>query len=386
MGLFHINHYYFDLMKIAYTISGIYNSGGMENILLQKANYLAEELEYDVTIITTDQDSRDTFFKISPKIKTIDLGVNYYKWRHTLLWHIIKTLLKYKHYKRLKKILFEQKYDIVISLMDFDLNLLHKIKDGSKKVLESHFSKYRKSIASTNRLMSKIQYLRANSWNNTVMKYNRFVVLTEEDRQQWKNVQNCRVIPNFITKQTAIKSQLKNKKVISIGRFTRQKGFDLLLKAWQQVVLKYPDWILTIIGGGDKTEYECLISQLNLTKSVVLKDPTNNIEYEYIDSSLYVLSSRYEGLPLVLLEAMSFGLPIVSFKCPCGPLDIVKPEFGTLVEPNDCESLAKAIIEWIESDQKRMQAGEIAKECVQYYQQANIMKKWDSLFNELIKS
>lgn len=373
-------------MKIAYTISGIYNSGGMENILIQKANYLAENLSYNVTIITTDQDSRDTFFNISTKIETIDLGINYYKWVNNPFWHIIKKILKYKHYRRLKKYLLQQNFDIVISLMDFDMSFLYKINDNSKKILESHFSKYRKSINSSNFITRKLQQIRANLWDKIVIKYDKFVVLTNEDLLQWKSHNNICVIPNFINQETERQSQLDNKRVISIGRFTKQKGFDLLLKAWQKVTKKYPDWILTIIGGGDKTDYYRYISELGLKKTVLLMDSTNNIENEYLNSSLYVLSSRYEGLPLVLLEAMSFGLPIVSFRCPCGPLDIVKQEFGTLVEPNDYNGLAEAIMYWMESDQRRKSAGENAKENAKSFQRDKIMKKWDNLFNNIISS
>ena len=183
-------------MKIAYTISGLYNSGGMENILLQKANYLSDVLGADITIITTDQDNRETFFQVSPSINLVDLDINYFKFRKSKFWHIYKILLKRKHKRVLENYLIENEFDICVSLMDFDFAFLPLIKDRSIKIAEFHFSRYAKVYATKNKIKKICQYLRTFFWKRIIKKYDRFVVLTQQDKEQWGNMSNIVVIPN----------------------------------------------------------------------------------------------------------------------------------------------------------------------------------------------
>lgn len=370
-------------MKIAYTISGLYNSGGMENILIQKANYLADILGYNITIITTDQKSRPSFFSLSHKVNLIDLGVNYQDAKQSKLWHLKKLYLKKIHQKALTYYLKNNNYDIVISLMDFDFSFLYKIKDGSKKILEYHFAKYSKVNATNNIIKKIIQKCRADSWDKVVANYDKFIVLTKEDKEQWKNLDNVRVIPNFIKKLPNRKAELRNKRVISVGRADFQKGFDMLIDAWSIVSKNFPDWILTIIGGGDKASLQNQINKLCLSDSIKLLPPNPDIEEEYLDSSLYVMSSRFEGLPLVLLEAMSFGLPIVSFNCPCGPKDILKPDFSSLVDSGDIKGLARELMRWINNYSYRKEAQYNAIREANKYTIEKTMKIWDTLFIEV---
>lgn len=370
-------------MKIAYTISGLYNSGGMENILIQKANYLADILGYNITIITTDQKNRPTFFPISKNIELIDLGINYCDAKSSHLWHLKKYLLKNNHKQSLADLLYKKQFDIVISLMDFDFSFLHSLKDGSRKILEYHFAKYSKVNATNNKLKKFLQRVRIERWSTIVSKYEKFIVLTYEDKNQWKNLKNISVIPNFINSIPNIQAQLANKRVISVGRADFQKGFDILIDAWKFVHDSHPDWELNIIGGGEKQHLYDQIKELKLSKSIKLLPPTKDIGKEYANSSLYVMSSRYEGLPLVLLEAMSFGLPIVSFDCPCGPKDILKPTYSTLVKSGDIRALANAIIEWISDIDRRIYAGNKAREEANLYLKDQIMNIWDNLFKSL---
>lgn len=369
-------------MKIAYTISGLFNSGGMENILTQKANYLADNLGYNVTIITTDQKQRQVFFPLSSNVKLVDLEINYQDAKSSKLWHLKKFSLKKGHRYALEKHLKANNYDIVISLMDFDFSFLYKINDGSKKFLEYHFAKYSKMNATTNKLKKIIQKLRADSWNHIVSHYDKFIVLTEEDKIQWGNLRNIKVIPNFIKKIPDRKADLKNKRVISVGRADFQKGFDMLIEAWNIVTREFPDWVLTIVGGGDKSSLQSQIDNLNLSDSIKLLPPNPNIEDEYLESSLYVMSSRYEGLPLVLLEAMSYGLPIVSFKCPCGPKDILKPEFSSLVGRNNIYELGNELKKWMDDYNLRIIAGQRARKEIEKYTIDEIMDTWNKLFIE----
>lgn len=369
-------------MKLAYTISGIYNSGGMENILLQKANYLADVLGYDVTIITTDQDGRASFFPISSRIHLIDLGINYHKAKPSRLWHLKKLILKRKHKKSLNRLLKTSGYDICISLMDFDFSFLHSIKDGSRKIVEFHFSRYAKALATTNKIKSILQRFRTLVWKRILNKYSRFVVLTERDKQQWEPLANVTVIPNFISTYPDQYADVRSKRVISVGRYDYQKGFDMLLPAWGRIQHKLPDWELVIFGGGDRSMLECQIENEGLER-ITLSPPTQHIDKEYQKSGFYVLSSRYEGLPMVLLEAMSYGLPVVSFDCACGPSDVLTPEFSKLVPAEDVDKLSQSILDVASDDEWREHATKGAVKHSQLYSKDKIMARWDDLFKSV---
>ena len=137
------------------------------------------------------------------------------------------------------------------------------------------------------------------------------------------------------------------------------------------------------LWGGNKSELKKQIEEYGLQESIHLLPPTRTIGQEYQKSSLYVMSSRYEGLPLVLLEAMSYGLPLVSFGCPCGPKDIIKPEFGTLVECYDVNALAEAIMTWIGDRIMLLSGSCAARNEVQRYLRDNVMSRWDELFKRI---
>lgn len=376
-------------MKIVYCINGTYNSGGMEKVLCNKANYFSDQLGYDVTIITTEQKGRQNFFNFSNKIKFIDLGINYDDDKNTNIF--IRVYESYKkrkiHLLKLRKVLEIIKPDICISMFDRDFSFLYKIKDGSKKILEFHFCKKMKVIEQRNIVMKIIQYVRVSTWKNIVKKYDKFVVLTEEDKNDWGNLKNIIVIPNSISQTNNEKAKLQNKNVLSIGRASYQKGFDLLLKAWAQSAKKHKDWQLTIVGGGNKDYMIDLIKKLKLENNVILKQPTTEISKEYLNASVYVMSSRYEGLPMVLIEALNYGLPIVSFACPCGPKDLIGDNIGGILVKNyKIKELSHAINRVIENKEERLKMGDEAVKKAQFYSEETIMKRWTELFAETLNS
>lgn len=376
-----------NIMKIVYCINGTYNSGGMERVLMLKANYLVEKVRCEVSIVTTQQFGRRNFFEFSPKIHFYDLGINYDEFKHeNLLIRSIDKLKKMRrHRKQLACLLSQLRPDVCISMFDFDFEFLYDIKDGSKKILEYHFCKDQKVIEANNLVMKMIQRIRILVWKRKIVQYDKFVVLTNEDRMAWGNLSNICVIPNFLPSLPDIKAELINKKVLSIGRISFQKGFDLLVQAWSLVSCSYPDWKLIIRGNGDSTKLWNMINKLHLSESIFIKPATDNIQEEYLNSSLFVMSSRYEGLPMVLLEAMSYGLPIVTFACPCGPRDIIQHSYGTLVSKGDIHALADAIKDWIAHKEKRKSGGINARVAVSQYSQDEIMRSWIELLNSMQK-
>ncbi|MGI2180845.1 glycosyltransferase family 4 protein [Shewanella oncorhynchi] len=177
------------------------------------------------------------------------------------------------------------------------------------------------------------------------------ITLTERDKQLWLTNTTCKAnitaIPNPVTIElpTEINSH-KEKLFLAVGRLTYQKGFDLLLQAWAQVAPLHPDLRLRIVGDGeDKIMLEQLRRELNIEVSTELVPKTNNIAAHYQEAAFFVMSSRFEGLPLVLIEAQAYGLPIVSFDCDTGPGEIVKHgETGWLCEMGNVSALSGQII------------------------------------------
>lgn len=375
-------------MKIIYSICGLYNSGGMERIVTQKANYLADVFGYDVTILTTDQNGRPVFFSLSPNVKHIDLGINYGDGEHDDM-NVIKKVLGKKmktrqHFRKLKAFLCNEKADIVVTTINNDLNLLLKIQDGSKKICEFHFSRQTKILEAPNALLRNIQRVRMVLWKRYFAKYDKFIVLTEEDKVAWGNLKNMIVIPNFVDEIPPYVSAKREKRVICVGRAVYQKGFDLMLDIWKFVMEKDTEWQLYIYGNGDKTALEDKKNKLGLSNSVHLMPATKTIDQEYDKSSIYALSSRYEGLPMVLLESMSHGLPIVSFACPCGPKDVIKESFGSIVENGDTKSFSNVLLEWMHNPEKLELGSKNAYVEIQKYTKTAIMKKWNLLFKKIM--
>jgi glycosyltransferase involved in cell wall biosynthesis len=181
------------------------------------------------------------------------------------------------------------------------------------------------------------------------------VTLTERDRGYWRKASWCRAtvtaISNPVSFEVSSKKAVIDQKVfLSVGRLADQKGFDLLLDAWNKVTRLYPDWTLKIVGDGEKrSNLEAQISKLSLSNSVSLVPATTEIQQHYMNASVYVMSSRFEGFPMVLLEAMCFGLPVVSFDCNTGPKEIIEPGVtGWLAKPEDVDSLSETMIQAIE--------------------------------------
>ncbi|WP_333698492.1 glycosyltransferase family 4 protein [Bacteroides congonensis] len=374
-------------MKIVYCIAGTYNSGGMERVLANKANYLVQR-GYEVFVITTDQRGQQSFFSLDERIQCCDLAINYEENNGKSLFNkVIRYPLKqWKHRERLTACLEQIKPDITISMFCNDASFLWKIKDGSRKVLEIHFSRYKRLQYGRKGIWKIIDRWRSRTDEKTVKKYNRFVVLTHEDKSYWGNLPNITVIPNALTFSTEQPALLDTKKVIAVGRYSYQKGFDYLIAAWAIVHRFQPEWTLDIVGDGEWLNcLQCQIDAFDLNHCICLKSSTSHIEEEYRQASLLVMTSRYEGLPMVLLEAQAFGLPVVSFACKCGPKDVITDgENGFLVSEGNLPMLADRVLRLMEDGELRKRMGMNAYINSKSFSEEPIMKHWIELFGELM--
>ena len=373
----------------------------MERVLTQKANWLVRH-GYEVVIVTTDQRGRAPYFALDGHIKTYDLGINY----DADNGHLLSKLLHYpirqwRHRRRLTTLLKQLKADVVICMFNNDVSFVYKIKDGSRKILEAHFSKYK-----------KLQYGRkglwrlADSWRtwreeHIVKKYDRFVVLTHEDKALWGDMPNITVIPNSGPANGSLSpdpspvregrlSRYLFMRVLAVGRLDYQKGFDRLINIWKQALstvhcpLSIAGWQLDIVGDGPlREELQTKINQLGLQESVHLLSPTSDIQSVYLRSSIFVLTSRYEGLPMVLLEAQAYGLPIVSFACPCGPRDIITNDVnGYLIDPQDESAFARRLIALMNDPSLRERLGQAALQASERFTEGHIMQQWEEVLRK----
>lgn len=380
-------------MKIVYCLNSIRGIGGIQKVTVVKANALAEISDNEVYVVVTDNKGGVLTEPLSPKVHLIDLDVNYYQDDWQSKWNVLKGIFikRREHKKLLKAVLNEIQPDVVISVGQSEKNMIPSIKANFVKIREFHYTKdYRMKHA--NSLLDKLMAIWGNLYDYIIFKtngYDKIIVLTHEDLDlNWKGYTNVSVIPNPSTFQSDRIASLESKKVVSVGRLSMPKNFVSLIRAFKWVVEKHSDWNLEIYGEGpQKKELENLIKQLNLTQNVFLRGYTSDVKGVMADSSLYVLSSIFEGFALVLIEAMSCGLPVVSYACPTGPKDIItEGKDGFIVPVNDEKELARRICLLIEDENKRKEMGRCALEKSKQYQIGPIVQQWMKLFDELIKT
>lgn len=379
-------------MKIIYCILGLYNPGGMERVLLNKVRWICDNTGWEVVVVTTDQRGREPFYRFPEKVRFIDLNVNYTDDNGKGIVGKTTGYLKKRrlHRKRLSSLLKAEKPDITVSLFPCESSFIPAIKDGSKKVLELHFSKNFRVQYGRKGIFGFIDRMRMRQDERLVRKFDSFVVLTHEDAGNWGKLSNLSVIPNAVSQVPQETSRLDFKRVIAVGRLDFQKGFDRLINAWHILLNKYPnlnDWVLEIFGQGEWHGYlTTLIKEKSLESNIRINRPTDNITSEYLSSSILAMTSNYEGFGMVLVEAMSCGLPCVAFDCPCGPSEIItNNEDGILVSNGDTKAFANALASLMLDDEKRKRMGEAARESVARFSESSVMQQWERLFSRLTR-
>lgn len=379
-------------IKIAYIIPALYYPSGMERVVILKANYFTEHFGYEVHIILTDGKGKEPSYALNPAVKVHQLDINFEElYQLSLPKRIVGYFSKQQKYKRELNICLNSiSPDITISTLRREINFVNKMTDGSIKIGEIHFNKSNYRDFTQNKLPGAIQRIVKYFWMKQLIvnlkHLKKFVVLSFEDKECWTELDNVEVIYNPLSFTTSKFSTCNNKQVIAVGRYTYQKGFDRLLPAWKIVCEKHPDWVLRIFGGGNKDSLQIQIDELNIGESCILEPSTPDIIDKYCESSIFVLSSRYEGFGMVITEAMSCGVPPVSFACPCGPKDIItEGEDGLLVPNGDIGALAQKICYLMENETLRKQMGTQAIKNVQRFNINNIALQWKALFEECLK-
>lgn len=379
-------------MIIVYVYPNFTITAGTERVLIDKMNYFAERDGFDVVLITLEQGVFPMSFSLSRKVKHFDLDVCFYKMYH-------KNIIKRQFEKQLLLRIFQRRFDDLMSKLHPDiviattydsrvLSVINNCKVKYRWVVESHIGK---EFLCQNDSDNKLNIFR---WFNAFIGMKKveclvsssdvLVALNQADACDWSRYVDTKVITNVVHLNPLGRySNQKSNRVIFVGRFSKQKGIIDLFRIWKLVNRKHPDWHLDLFGDGEMRSYVC--SEANrLGMNIHINKSNSNIYEQYINSSILVLTSVYEPFGLVIPEAMSCGLPVVSFNCPYGPEEIITDGVdGFLVKNRNVEDFASKVCALIENQSLRIQMGQAAIMSSLRYRAEMIMPQWEALFGTL---
>lgn len=363
-------------MKILYITPKINNEGGVARVLSEKTNYLISTLGYQIGIITQNNGNNPLFFDFNEKISLFDIK---------LKRNFFSFIYFYK--KQIETILKTFEPDCIVVTDNGLKGYLFKyiIKTSIPVYIEIHGSKYNfQKDSKKNVLNSLIFKLHVFLRQKGINKFNKAIFLSEESKSEWE-IDDYEVIPNSSWIKTTEFCSCENKKVICIARNSYEKGLDRLFHIWKSVTDKKPDWELLVYS--EKEGYfdlDSLILKNDLSKNVRILNFERNILNSYLQSSIYLMTSRDEGMPMVLIEAMSVGLPIIAFDCPIGPKSLIKNnENGFLINDNDLDEFVSKTIQLIEDKQQRKEFGKNSYELSKKYNSDVVLNKWKIFFQTI---
>ena len=362
-------------MRLLYIVPRIKNAGGVARVLAIKANYFVEHFGYEVHILSQNEENDSLFYDFDPEIVFHNM---------ILKGNIFKFF--YSFQKQINHKISEIKPDVILvadnGLKAFIFPFIAKAKIPI--VFECHGSKFiEEEVQKTNFVSKSIQKLKYRFKDFGVQKFTKTVGLSEENIKEW-NVKNGIVIPNPSWIKSKKTADLKQKKIIAIARNSYEKGLDRLLSIWKEVGEKYPDWTLDIYTDDvDSLEEEAL--KLEIESGINYLHFVKNIQKKYLKTSICVMTSRTEGFPMVLLEAMASGLPCIAYDCPTGPRAIItNAENGFLIPDNNIEMYIEKLSFLIENEEVRVKFGLDAKETSKQYSVKKIMEQWREFLENLV--
>lgn len=355
-------------LNIVFLVHDIHYGGGGERVTTNLANYFVEN-GYNVKIVSVSPSNTTNIYAINKRIGIEHLDINFNTGSNIIkkIFSIFKVNTHFKNYKGKTIILGIGNYPSLL------LSFLPK-------------RKHIKTIGCQHLAYSGIKNIWAILRMFLFRRLDYVVSLTKSDLSKFKKVnKNSIVIPNsnlLISEQTA---RLKNKRILFIGRMVPDKGYDILLKVLKKVNEVHADWDFRIIGDGPlKNKILKEIELSGIKEKISWLPATELIIEEYLNSSIYLMTSRTEGLPMVLLEAQACGLPIVSFNCETGPAEIViDNENGFLIDCFDIEKMVQKICLLCSDYDLRTKFGKNAVENVKKFSPEAINSKWETLFRKI---
>ncbi|MFH1541437.1 MAG: glycosyltransferase family 4 protein [Elusimicrobiota bacterium] len=362
-------------MKIAIVISTM-NAGGAERIVSLLSNYWVEKT-MQVDIFTFDNENNKSFYELNPAVKHHHLGA--IRKNYGIIGRFRENIAKIITIRNAIKSI---KPDVIISFIDQTnvLTILSSAFLGVPVIVTEHVNTRYYSPGKFWEILRIILYPFASSMvavsNGVLESFPRYMR------------RNAIVIPNPINiiKTDKIINRGERKTIIGMGRLTYQKGFDVLIRAFDMIKEKHSDWDLEIYGEGPlRNDLEKIVATLKLQERIKLPGLVKEPAEKFAASDIFVLSSRFEGFGIVIIEAMACGIPVVSFDCPSGPTEIISNEVdGVLVPTGNIESLSKKMDELMSDENKRNLLAKNACESAKKYKVEEIAKHWNGLFTRLI--
>ncbi|MGL4253128.1 MAG: glycosyltransferase family 4 protein [Fusobacteriaceae bacterium] len=350
------------MKRIGFVSGNISRSGGTERVATLIANELIKN--YEIYIISYGPEGK-SYFYLNPDIKIINLSHGKSKIRN-------KLTAAYKLRKIIKKYNIDTLIDIDVILSINTLIATYKL--DTEVISWEHFNFY-----------SNVGVKRRDWARRLAAKYSdQIITLTEQDKNQYLSNLNVVSKIDYIYNPTpyphAQKSLCKNRTAIAVGRLNYQKGFDRLLQIWGQIEKKDREWKLLIIGSGeDRDKLLKQIEELKLERVEIIEH-TEEIKKYYEDASIYLMTSRFEGLPMTLIEAQSFGIPVISYDIKTGPRDIVlNNRNGYLIEDGNERDFIDKFLQLSGDSLKIQEFSRNAYEDSGRFGMENIIKKWEEI-------
>lgn len=379
-------------MKIVYLYPQFARTAGTERVLIDKMNYLAENYGYDVIMMTTEQGNHPLAFPLSDKVLHIDLSIRYcdiYK-RNILIRYFKKKRFDNLFQMKFNALMGEYRPDIVITTT-YDskyLSVINNCPYSFRRVLESHIDKQHLHQNDPNNKRNIWRYINAyfgmKKTEHDAGKFDVMVTLNENDAKEWGKILKTIIITNVVNlNPTKLYSSQNSNQIIFVGRYTIQKGVHELFVIWDYVYKRHPDWHLNLYGTGELRDY-VLYNATHSHKNIHHHEPDNHIHDRYIENTILVMPSVYEPFGLVLIEAMSCGLPVVAYDDLVGPKSIIKDHYDGFLIPNrDISLFGEKVCQLIESKELRIKMGRNAIKSSLRYSPSVVMPKWNSLFMSL---
>ena len=350
-------------MKIAFVLGDVSSIGGIERVTSILSDIFVRN-GHQVTVISLFRAHESLNYEFNSDVK-LEYLTNM-KYAIQKQGGITRLLMFFSIIKKFKKLYGRSNYDLFIGQGFPNCWLLWLSGLAARSVACEHVS-----YNYYNKILKKIRI-------QVYRSFYRVITLTQNDCLLFNEyLNNVYVIPNPVVMKNAVLSDLSNKRIISVGRLSPEKGYDLLLKISPSIFEKFPDWELWIYGEGPQKEKLIRLRDiLQLQDKVYFKGVTPSIGEAYSQASVYVMSSFYEGFGMVLVEAALFGLPIISFDCPNGPRDILKNGRGVLIKTGDAIALQEAIIAMLKDDNLRRYYANRSSEIPAEYSPEKIYALW----------
>jgi len=361
------------MKKILILVDQLNGHGGIEKLVAIKANYWVDVFQYEVTIVSTEQQQKPLIYKLSDKVKFIDLSINYQREKsYFSASNVVKFL---KNIFLIQKYILQHQPDFIVVASHIPITyFLPFLLKRSKTIKEFHNTRFNRRVVS----------FKTKALNYIESKYDYLVVLSQEEVGFYP-YNNTVVIANPIERLAVnlIRNSEKSTTAIFVGRLAPVKQLEQLVAIWSKFIQLKPNWKLHVFGAKEGAYFEQIqerVAELEIQNSFIFKGQSNAIDSELLHSKVLLLTSKQECFPMVILEAQSKGVPVISYDSPTGPRNIIHNNLdGILVEYNNSDSFVAELVRFDEDSNLQNSLSEQALRNAANYELESIMNRWNTL-------